>query len=67
MDTDQHEKIVVVTGEGPSHEVIGYSQIGAVIQVRSGFVREAIEEILLVWKATEAEEWVNRAGYIPFR
>jgi len=26
----------------------------------------AIEQILLVWTATEAEEWINRIGYLPF-
>jgi hypothetical protein len=25
-------------------------------------IREAIEQILIVWTATEAEEWVNRVG-----
>jgi hypothetical protein len=29
-------------------------------------VREAIEQMLLVWAATEAGEWSNRIGYLPF-
>ncbi len=29
-------------------------------------IREAIEQILLVWVATEAEEWSDRIGYLPF-
>ena len=29
-------------------------------------IREAIEQILLVWAASEAEEWINRVGYLPF-
>ena len=26
----------------------------------------SIEQILLVWSASEAEEWINRIGYLPF-
>lgn len=26
----------------------------------------SIEQILLVWTASEAEEWINRIGYLPF-
>ena len=29
-------------------------------------IREAIELILLVWSASQAEEWSNRIGYLPF-
>jgi hypothetical protein len=29
-------------------------------------VREAIVQILLVWAASEAPEWSNRIGYLPF-
>lgn len=25
----------------------------------------AIEELLLIWAATGAEEWTNRIGYLP--
>lgn len=28
-------------------------------------IREAIEEILLVWSASEADEWRNRIGFLP--
>lgn len=28
-------------------------------------VRETIEQILLIWAASEAAEWINRVGYIP--
>src|SRR5262245_27698883 len=28
-------------------------------------VREAIEELLLIWEASEAEEWINRLEFIP--
>ena len=28
-------------------------------------IREAIEQILLVWAASEADEWCNRIGYLP--
>ena len=29
-------------------------------------IREAIEQILLIWVASEEEEWINRVGYVPF-
>ncbi len=28
-------------------------------------IGEAIEELLLVWVATEAEEWTDRLGFLP--
>jgi hypothetical protein len=28
-------------------------------------VGEAIEQILLVWAASEMDEWVNRVAYLP--
>jgi hypothetical protein len=29
-------------------------------------IRDAIEQILIVWAASEAHEWSNRIGYLPF-
>jgi hypothetical protein len=28
-------------------------------------IRDAIEELLLIWHATEADEWVNRMDWLP--
>lgn len=28
-------------------------------------VKEAIDELLLIWEASEAEEWINRLEFIP--
>ena len=28
-------------------------------------LREAIEQILLIWAASEVEEWINQVGYLP--
>ena len=28
-------------------------------------IGEAIEQILIVWAASEAHEWINRVGYMP--
>jgi hypothetical protein len=28
-------------------------------------IREAIEDLLLIWRLTEAEEWVNRMEWLP--
>ena len=45
-------------GESPSAGVLIVSQ--------SLQIREAIELILLIWSASQAEEWSNRIGYLPF-
>ena len=29
-------------------------------------IREAIEQILIIWEASDAQEWSNRIGYLPF-
>ena len=29
-------------------------------------IREAIEQVLLVWVASDGEEWVNRIIFLPF-
>jgi hypothetical protein len=29
-------------------------------------VREAIEQIILIWAASEAHEWRDQIGYIPY-
>ena len=50
-----------------SRFIEGTTSAGLLIVSQKLDVREAIEQILLVWTATEAEEWVNRVGYIPFR
>lgn len=37
-----------------------------VILLRGGIsIRAAIDEIILIWSATEAEEWLNRLVWIP--
>jgi hypothetical protein len=28
-------------------------------------IRKAIDQILLIWAASEGEEWINRVGYLP--
>lgn len=28
-------------------------------------IREAIEDLLLIWEASEAEEWINKLEFIP--
>jgi hypothetical protein len=39
---------------------------GLLIVSQNMEIREAIEQILLVWEASEAEEWSNRIGFLPF-
>jgi hypothetical protein len=38
---------------------------GVLIVSQSLDLRRAIEEILLIWAASEAEDWINRAAYLP--
>jgi len=38
---------------------------GLLIIAQSLDLREAIEQLLLIWAASEAEDWVNVAGYMP--
>jgi predicted nuclease of predicted toxin-antitoxin system len=38
---------------------------GLILIEQSLPVREAIEELLLIWEASSAEEWVNRLEFIP--
>jgi hypothetical protein len=28
-------------------------------------VAAVVEDLILIWSATEAEEWVNRIGFLP--
>ena len=41
------------------------SSAGVLIVSQSLPIRDAIEEILLVWAATEPSEWRNRIAYLP--
>ena len=45
--------------------VLNAGSPGVIIVSQALEIREAIEEILLVWAATDADEWRNRIGYIP--
>jgi hypothetical protein len=38
---------------------------GLLIVSQSMAMREALDEILLVWAASEADEWRNRIGFLP--
>ena len=38
---------------------------GALIVSQNLPIREAIEQILIVWLASEADEWQNRIGFLP--
>src|SRR5690242_14407725 len=38
---------------------------GVLIVSQSLAIREAIEQILLVWTASDAEEWRDRIGFLP--
>jgi hypothetical protein len=41
------------------------SSAGLLIVSQRLDIREAIDQILLVWAASEGEEWINRIGYLP--
>ena len=39
---------------------------GILIVSQDLLVKEAITSLLLIWSASDAEEWVNRMAFIPF-
>jgi Domain of unknown function (DUF5615) len=45
--------------------VLAQESPGLILIEQSLPVREAIEDILLIWEASEAEEWINRLEFIP--
>ena len=54
------------TMPGHFHRFIASAQSPGVILLRDGIsIATAIEELLLIWAASEAEEWVNRLIWIP--
>jgi hypothetical protein len=38
---------------------------GLIVIPQSLSVAAAVEDLILIWSATEAEEWVNRIGFLP--
>lgn len=38
---------------------------GVLILLQGRPISEAIEELLLIWTASEAEEWINRIVVLP--
>lgn len=46
--------------------VRGAASPGLLIVSQRLAVREAIEQVLLVWSASDAEEWRDRIGFLPF-
>ena len=49
-----------------SRFITGTTSAGLVIVAQGLDIRVAIEQILLIWAASEASEWVNRIWFIPF-
>lgn len=41
------------------------SSPGIIIVSQSLDIRAAIEDLLLIWAATDAEEWSNHIGFVP--
>lgn len=39
---------------------------GLLIVAQRADLGEVIEQILLLWACTDADEWTNRVGYLPF-
>lgn len=46
--------------------VSGRSSAGLLIVSQTIEIREAIEQLLLVWSASEEGEWRDRIGFVPF-
>ena len=49
-----------------SQFIVGSTSPGLLIVAQILDIKVAIEQLLLVWAASEAEEWIDRVGYIPF-
>ena len=49
-----------------SRFIEGSTSAGLLIVSQKLDLGGSIEQILLVWSASEAEEWINRIGYLPF-
>ena len=41
------------------------SSPGVIIVSQHLDIRAAIEDLLLIWAATDAEEWAERIGFVP--
>ena len=41
------------------------TSFGVIIAPQSLSLQVVVEEILMIWTASEAEEWLNRISYIP--
>lgn len=38
---------------------------GLIVIPQSLSVATAVDDLILIWSATEAEEWINRIGFLP--
>jgi hypothetical protein len=45
--------------------LVGAQSPGVILLREAISISTAIEEIILIWAATEAEEWINRLVWIP--
>jgi hypothetical protein len=46
--------------------VEGSSSPGLIIVSQDIDIGVAIDDLLLIWAATDSEEWVDRIGFVPF-
>jgi len=44
----------------------GRSSPGVIVVSQDLDIGAAIEDLLLIWTATDGEEWVDRLGFVPF-
>ena len=55
-----------MTGHLTDHFAAGRHTHGAIL-MRSGFPMAAyVQDLLLIWYATTADEWIDRTDYIPY-
>jgi hypothetical protein len=45
--------------------ILNATSAGLLIIPQSLPLHDAVEELILIWAASEAEEWVNRISYLP--
>jgi hypothetical protein len=45
--------------------IVNHTSPGVIMVSQNLDVGTTIEELLLIWAVTDAEEWVNKIGFVP--
>jgi hypothetical protein len=72
LPTFEHRAVITSDGHTMTHHFrkridAGKPTSGLFVPQRSPVIGEIVEFLLLVWSASEPEEWRNCIAYLPFR